>query len=193
MLLILGAVIAGAVFALNKRELDRVNAPKVEINPQKVVETKDVAFGQIVEITGSLDLTNAVSMEDKDNANVIKYFVPFREYGTNYVVEISKAKLRSDTQTFVGVATGLTQTEHENRIRNRLNRPVELSDQDRVELDAETIQILTDQTTNEFTSKTVLIRDGQVPRQEDVFASMLFWWVLAFLAAVTLARKSIFS
>lgn len=189
---LLALVIGVAVFVLNKRELDRISSPRIQINAQQVLDTKDVPFGQIVEITGTLDLLNAVSMEDKDSGDVTKYYVPFKEYGTNYVVEIPKTKLRSDIQTFTGIATGLTQTEHDTRIRNRLNRPVELTDQDRVDLDSETIQILTDQTTNEFTSKTILIRDGNVPTVNDVYASMLFWGSLAFLSIATVFRNIIF-
>lgn len=192
-LLILAAVIYGAVFILNKGNLDKVSAPRTTISPDKLVDTKDINFGDVIEITGTPDLLNSVSMEDKDSSEVLTYYVPFKEYGTNYVVQIKKTKLRSEPQTFTGIATGLTTTEHENRIRNRLNRPVELSDQDRVDLDPDTIEILTNQTTNEFTSKTILIQDEKLPDANQVYASIAFWGSLAFLGVATIFRRTIFS
>lgn len=192
-LVILAVVIYGAVFVLNKGNLDKVSAQRITITPENVVATKDINFGDVVEITGTPDLLNAVSMEDKDDAEIFTYYVPFKEYGTNYVVQMRKTKLRSEQQTFAGIATGLVSTAHENRIRNRLNRPVELTDQDRVDLDPDTIEILTNQTTNEFTSKTILIQDEKLPSADQVYASIAFWGTLAFLGVATVFRRTIFS
>lgn len=192
MVLVLAALSYAAMFLLNKGELDRVSAPRISISPDKVVDAQDIPFGAVVEIKGTPDLLNAVSMEDKDSNAVLTYFVPFKEYGTNYVVEVKQNKLRSTEQTFTGTATGLTQTQHENRIRNRLNRAIELSDDDRADLDADTIQILTDQTTNEFTSKTLIIQDEKLPDANRVYATVIFWGTLLLLGATTLFRKSIF-
>ncbi len=189
---ILGAICFGVVYLLNKEGIDKSQAPVIEITPEKVVDTKDINFGDIVSIVGTPDLLNAVSLESREGDEVYYYFVPLKEYGTSYVVEIKQGKLLSELQTFVGSAVSLTGTEHESRIRNRLNKPVELSDDERENLDAETIEILTDQTTNDFTSKAVLIRDGNVPDLDAIYANIAFWGALLTATMLTFARRYIF-
>lgn len=193
LLLIVLAASVGVSYAWHKSELDSALHTKVAITPDNVVAVNDISEGDVVEIKGTPDLLNAVSMEDRDSGEVLTYYVPLKEYGTNFVVQIDKAKLRTEEQTFTGIAIGITHTNLENRIRNRLNKPIELNDSDRADLDADTIQALTNQTTNEFTAKTLMIQDGQIPDASGIYATIAFWGVLIFLALSTLLRKLIFA
>lgn len=192
LLVTIAGLSAGVVFLLNKGALDQASSTRKVVTPGDTTAIESIKFGDVVEITGTPDLLNAVSLEDRNGGTVYTYFVPLKEYGTTFVVQAKKSKLRTELQTFVGTTAGLASTEHETRIKNRLNKPVELDDQDRADLDADTIQILTDQTTNEFTSKTILIFDGEVPDAGSVYAGILFWGSLLFVAIATALRHYIF-
>ncbi|MCA9379080.1 hypothetical protein KC640_01505 [Candidatus Dojkabacteria bacterium] len=192
LLLLFAALAGGVVFLLNKGQLDQASSARIVVSPEDTTAVETINFGDVVEVTGTPDLLNAVSLEDRNGGEIYEYFVPLKEYGTTFVVQIKKSKLRTEQQTFTGITTGLASTEHDTRIKNRLNKPVELDDQDRADLDADTIEILTEQTTNEFTSKTILIFDGEVPEPANVYTSIFFWSVLLFMAAVTALRHYIF-
>lgn len=191
-LIVIAALAVGAVYLLNKPSLDQALSARKVVTPEDTTAIDSINFGDVVEVTGTPDLLNAVSLEDRNGGEVYSYFVPLKEYGTTFVVEMKKSKLRTELQTFAGITDGLARTEHDTRIKNRLNKPVELDDQDRADLDADTIEILTNQTTNEFTSKTILLFDGQVPDPGSVYAGIIFWSSLLFVAVVTTLRHYIF-
>ncbi len=191
-LLVILAISVGIVFAFNYSAVSRAVKPWTVITPQSFTDTKNINVGDIVQITGTPDLLNAVSLEDRDTSTSLSYYVPLKEYGANFVVQIKKSKLHTSSQTFVGTVDGLTNTAFGTRIRNSLNKPVELSDADRSELDPDTINILTQQTTNEFSSKTLIINDGDIPDTNAVYANIAFWSALLFAAVTTLLRRFIF-
>jgi len=192
-LLVLFALSIFVVYLFNASAVAKATTPHSVVTPETFTDTKNISAGDVIEITGTPDLLNAVSMEDRNTNNALLYYVPLKEYGVNFVVEIKKSKLRTESQTFTGTVEGLTNTEFGTRIRNSLNKPVELSDADRGELDSETINILTDQTTNEFTSKTLIVQDGKIPDPGSVYANIIFWATLLFAAIVTLFRRFIFN
>lgn len=189
---VLGIAAVG-VFILNSDELELASRQVKNITPDTFAGTKDINYGDIVQLTGTPDLLNAVGLEDRTTGNIYEYYVPLQEYDSNFIIQIKKSKLRTELQTFTGVVTGLTREEYSTRIRNVLNKPVELTDDDRAELDSDTIQILSEQTTRDFTSKTLMVIDDQIPDVNSVYANIVFWSLLLGVAGVTFFRHQIFS
>lgn len=186
------AVSTGIVVAVNSRELARVTAQVKLITKDNFQGPKDITIGSVISIQGTPDVINAVSMELRNDDTAIAYFAPLQEYGKNFVVRIKRSQLQSRMQTFTGEVVGLTQTEYQNRIRTELNKPVRLTDQDRADLDAQTIQELQDKTTNDFSSATLLIQDGQVPSASVTYSNIAFWSVILSIVFITIFRKKIF-
>lgn len=192
LLVVLLAISLGVVVFFNRDSLVKANTAHKQITPDTFSGTKDINLGEILEVKGTPDLLNAVSMEKKENGEAVWYYAPLKEYGNNVVVQIKKAKLKSEQQTFVGTAISLTKTEYDTRIRNVLNKPVELNDNDRGDLDADTIQLLTDQTTKDFNSKTILVQDGETVDVNSLYGYIAFWTALLFIGLTTLGRRYIF-
>ncbi len=192
LLIIILAISIGVVVFLNREALAKATAIRRQITPDNFSGTKDINLGEIVEIKGTPDLLNAVSLEKKDSGEAVWYYAPLKEYANNFVVQIKKSKLKSEQQTFVGTVISLTKTDYDTRIRNVLNKPVELNDNDRGDLDADTIQLLTDQTTKDFNSKTLLVQDGETIDMNSLYGYIAFWSALLFIGFTTFARRYIF-
>lgn len=192
LLIIFLALSIGMVAFFNRDSIVKANSSHYKITPDTFGGVDAVPTGEIVEVTGTPDLLNAVSLEKKENGEAVYYYVPLKEYGTSIVVRIKKAKLKSESQTFIGTVTGLTKTEYDTRIRNVLNKPVELTDNDRGDLDADTITLLTDQTTKDFNSKSLLLIDGETIDTGSLYAYITFWTVILFAGGVTMFRHYIF-
>lgn len=183
---------AVVVTAVNWGEISRVTGPVRQITPENFTGVKDITPGQIVQVTGTPDVLNAVSMEGRNDNLAVYYFAPLKEYGTNFIVRVKKTKLNSNSQTFTGQIIGLTQTEYDARIRTALNKPVTLTDTERAELDTQTINDLTEQTTNNFTGATLLILEGEIPDPGVTVSNVIFWTFVLFIVLVTTFRKYVF-
>jgi hypothetical protein len=191
-MLIIAAISFGGVLLFHSTELGKFQRKNVVITPDTFAGTDQIELGSIVEITGTPDLLNAVSLEERNTNKVITYYVPLKEYDTNFVIEVKKANLRSEQQTFIGEVNGINKTYFDKRIKNVLNKPVELSDEDRAELDPDTIELLVKDTTKEFPNKALLINDGKVPMVSQLIASLIFWTVIVWTVIATLFRRVVF-
>lgn len=190
---VFGLASALIVTAINWGEISRVTGPVKQVTPDNFTGIKDVATGQIIQITGTPDVLNAVSMEGRNDSLAVYYYVPLKEYGTNFIVRVKKTKLNSTTQTFTGEVIGLTQTEYDARIRTALNKPVTLTDTERAELDTQTINDLTDQTTNNFSGATLLVLEGEIPDPGVTISNVIFWSFVLFIVLTTTFRKFVFT
>lgn len=179
-------------YILNKEQIDLATSEIKVITSDTFAGVESISKGDVIKLIGTPDRLNAISLEDRNSGAAFKYYVPLKEYGINFVVETSKIKLKNEEQSFIGVITGINDTEFESRIRNALNKPVELTDEDRLELDADTIAMLTEETTNQFTSKTLLLIDDELPNINNVYTYVVFWAAIIWAAAANMFRKSIF-
>lgn len=192
MLTVIFGVAAGVAYVFHGEQVGKLSAQNIVITPDTFSGTRDIPLGSIVEITGTPDLLNAVTMEERNTGRGLSYFVPLKEYGTNFVVELRSSKLRSETQKFIGEVTGINQTDYDKRIKAVLNKPVELNDADRAELDPDTIDLLIKDTTVEFPNSALILFDGQVPEQGNVLTSIGFWTIIIGISLTTIFRRSVF-
>lgn len=192
LIVILVAASGGIVYIFNSDEISTANRENLVITPDTFAGTSEIELGRVVEITGTPDLLNAATLFERNSDKVIAYYVPLKEYGTNFVVEIDRSRLSSEQQTFIGEVDGINKTEYEKRIKTVLNKPVELTDDDRAELDPETIETLLEETTQDFPNKALLVFDGQVPQESQVLSNVVFWSVILSVLLITLFRRVIF-
>jgi hypothetical protein len=188
-----GLASAVIVTAINWGEISRVTGPVKQVTPENFTGIKDITTGQIIQITGTPDVLNAVSMEGRNDNLAVYYYVPLKEYGTNFIIRVKKTKLNSSPQSFTGQVIGLTQTEYDARIRTALNKPVTLTDTERAELDTQTINDLTEQTTNNFSGATLLVLEGEIPDPGVTVSNVIFWSFVLFIVLTTTFRKFVFT
>ncbi len=191
MLILVG--IAGVIsYVFHSGEVARLQQQNLIITPDTFSGTGEIELGRIVEITGTPDLLNAVSLEERNSEKALSYYVPLKEYGTNFVVQMKRERLTSDQQVFIGEVNGINKTEFEKRIKTVLNKPVELSDDDRAELDPETIELLVNETTKDFPNKALIVVDGQIPENAQIVSGVVFWATIISIALITLFRRRVF-
>lgn len=190
---ILAGISTAAVVALNATALSRASKPATIIPSEGFsLDGSGINPGDVVQVTGTPDLLNAVAMENRSDKKILANFVPLKEYGSSFVIRVRTSQLRSEVQTFEGSVQTITELGYDNRLRSVINKPVEFSDADRAELDAETISLFTDQTTNQFPAKTLVVLDGDIPEATAVYASVAFWSVCLTVALATIMRSYVF-
>ena len=195
----------GVVYFIFQDELDIATRPVKVITADNYTSNvkSQIEYGDTVQITGTPNLLNQVSqegdilLEDGDTTQGIQYhYAGLKEYGFDFVVRITPGKLFAEEQTFTGRVDGLTKTEFGNRIKNSLNKPLSFEDgvneEASRELDEESQQQIADQSEANFTSSTLLILDNDIPDENEVYLTMLFWGALMSTFFITLFRKSIF-
>lgn len=197
-------ICSGAViYLLNKSYIDTAQKPVVQVTPENYSEsTKDsINYDDTVEITGTPNLLQQVSQEptnddDEEARKNIYYYVGLKEYGYDFVVKIKKGKVISEMQTFVGRATGLSNTEFGNRIKNSLNRPINFDDsvnQDiSQELDEESKEKISTQSEAKFTDSTLLILDEEVIDLNGIYTNIIIYTTVLSVFLITLFRKRVF-
>ncbi|BCX13479.1 MAG: hypothetical protein KatS3mg085_011 [Candidatus Dojkabacteria bacterium] len=196
----------GIVYGLYMDQIASVQKPVTKITPENYSPSikQQIEYGDIVEITGTPDLLHQVSqegeIESEDGSKtegIQYYYVGLKEYGYDFVVRINPGKLFSETQTFKGKVTGLTQTDFGNRIKNSLNKPINFQDsvnkEAAKELDVEFQEEIAQQSEANFTSSTLLILDNEIVNKNDIYAKVFFWGVLLDIFLIAVFRKVVFN
>lgn len=198
-------IVAGsflAVYLLNKGYLDTAQKEVVEINPDKFSEDSKnaIEYGDIVKITGTPNLLQQVSQEPTKTSDLSDkttyYYVGLKEYGFDFVVKVKKGKVVSESQTFIGKVTGLSNTEFGSRIKNSLNKPINFDDsvnqEISKELDQESKDKISTQSEAKFTDTTLLVLDEEVIDLNGIYTNIIMYSVVLSVFFITLFRKRIF-
>lgn len=197
------AVSAGVVFILNKGYIDNANREIIEVTPENYNENikKSLNNDDIVKITGTPNLLQQVSQEptndkDEEARKNIYYYVGLKEYGFDFVVKIKKGKVVSQSQTFTGKITGLSQTEFGTRIKNSLNKPVNFDEtvnrEIAAELDEESKAQIADKSTAKFTDSTLLVLDDEVVNLNGIYTNIIIYSSILSIFLITFFRKRVF-
>lgn len=205
-LLVLIVVLSfGTVYVFFRDELDVATRPTKVVTAENYTSNikSQLEYGDTVQITGTPNLLQQVSqegdilLENGDTTRGIQYYyVGLQEYGFDFVVRIAPGKLFAQEQTFTGEVTGLTRTDFGNRVKNSLNKPIDFEDsvneEAGKEIDEESQDQIASQSEANYTSSSLLIYDNEIPNEEEVYLSILFWASLLSVFLATLFRKAIF-
>lgn len=186
LLLFLGISLVISYF-VNFTQIQILSKPILEITPENYGPEikKKISINDIVSIVGTPDLMMQVSQEPlkKNSQSTIYFYTGLKEYGFDFVVRMKKSKLISSQQNFKGRVININDTDFKNRIKNSLNKEINLNEQSNrsfaENLDEKTKNQIVANSSGQFTNSTLLVLDEEYMTLQDlyvqVFLSVLGW------------------
>ncbi len=192
-LLLFFGVSLGISYFVNYTQIQILSKPLIEITPENYGPEikKKISMNDIVSIVGTPDFMMQVSQEPlKKNSQSITYFYTgLKEYGFDFVVRIKKYKLVSSQQNFKGRVLNINDTDFKTRIKNSLNKEINLNEQANrsfaENLDEKTKNQIIANSSGQFTNSTLLILDEEYMTLQDLYVQMflgVFGWTAILVA-----------
>jgi len=186
---------AGLSFLINQSSIQLVGS-QYEVITTDNVDTifSQINYGDIVEIEGTIDYLRMVSDQPQDISQTT-YFAGLKEFGNKFIIRFPHSKLTPEKIKFTGKVLKINDDEFSKTLISKLNAPLDFStiNVSADQLDVEVKQKIAEQSVGNFNESTILVLDGVLIDDADIYLNFIITFVVIFVFIITLFRKKIFA
>lgn len=183
-------------FFINASSLQQLNSPAKVITQENVNDIlNEIDHGDIVEITGTIDLLRLASDSNinPENAN---YFAGLEEFPDMVIIKFRYSKLNFEVQNFRGQVVRLEDEPLATEIISKLNGKIDfnnpLNSTIAEQFSETTKQEIIDSSEGNFDNDSILILDEVLIDQNTIYTNIVLIFTAVSLFLLTLFRSKIF-
>lgn len=186
---------AGISFGINQNSIQLIRSQYKVISSDNLESSfENIDYGDIIELEGTIDYLKMVSDEPAD-ISATTYFAGLKEFGNKFIIRFSADKLNSAKTKFVGKAIKVNSDSFSKVLLEKLNAPLSFDDINNLtdQLDIQAKEKIIEQSTADFNENTILILDGMLINDSDIYLNFIITLIVVFILILTLFRKKIFT
>jgi len=194
-LLFLFFLIFGVIFFLiDNIQNQQISSEKFALNSENL-KNGQIPPNSIVEITGTLDLSNIIETRSPSFKDPIYYYLPLLNYETNIIVRVNNSSLlKNELQNFSGKIVKINSLPYYQDLLNALNTNFSKSQLQKI-LDVNEIsdEIYTKFNDEEIYEENTFVILDQDFSKTDFTLNILFFFVSFFLFLLFVFRQKLFN